>query len=168
MSRVFSFRDLQRIPELSKFREVELLHPSLDPLVNCYLVELGFDPNKPIQYRAAKHRDLSGKVAVGFMAVGEINPYSAFVKSSLCSLSERLIAAWHTDPELARDMATLMGSSLQAESSAIEEDDTFPEELVEPDYDEVVVELLNLENIKYNIRGSPYAEDGSLKLPRLE
>jgi len=167
MSRVFSFRDLRLIPELSKYRELDLLHPRLDPLVNKYLGQLGFDMDYAILYVPAKHRDMQGNVGVGFRAVGEISINRSFINSSMCSLIERLIAASYTDPSLTRELCQLMGNSISfknTEGESMDESD-FPDELIEPDYDEVTREILMLENLRDSIRGPMHDEAGSLKLP---
>lgn len=167
MARVFSFRDLKLIPELSKYNEVELLHPVLDTRVNKYLAQLGFNMNAPIEYIPAKHRDIQGKVAVGFRAVGEITQDREFINSHLCSVTERMMAAHQQDPGLAKEMASLMGSSCSFVSQfhPEEEDMHFPAELVERDCDDVGNQIRELEAIRDAIRGVRREEDGSLCRP---
>lgn len=168
MSRVFSFRDLQRIPALSSLTEIQLLAIERDDLVNQYLGQLGFDLNKAILYVPAKHRDLAGKVAIGYRAVGDIDPHDReFLNSSLCLPIERLVAASKTDLSLTRELAKLMGSTVELKDDhAVEDDDGYPDELIEEDCDSVQEEILMLENIRDMIRGSPYNEHGALKTPR--
>lgn len=168
MSRVFSFRDLQRIPALSGLSEIQMLAIERDDLINQYLSTLGFDTTKAILYVPAKHRDLSGKVAVGYRAVGEIDPHNrTYLNSSVAAPIERLIAASKTDMSLTRELAKLMGSNIELkDDGATEEDDSYPPELIEEDHEEVSEEILNLENIRDMIRGSPYNEYGALKTPQ--
>lgn len=167
MSRVFSFRDLQRIPALSGLTEIQLLAIERDDLVNQYLGQLGFDLRKAVFYVPAKHRDLSGKVGIGFRAVGDIDPHDReFLNSSLCLPIERLVAASKYDLSLTRELAKLMGSTVELKDDyATEEDDGFPEELIEEDCENVREEILMLENIRDMIRGSPYNDHGALKTP---
>lgn len=166
MSRIFSFRDLRRIPTLSNYNEIQLLHPAMDAVINNCLEQLGFSLNHAIQYIPANHRDLSGKVEVGFRAVGEISQNREFINSHLCTMTERLVAAAQVDPSLTRELCTLMGNSLNISGEdAGEESSDFPDELVEPDYKNVVDQIAALERIRDEIRGTAYAEDGSLKLP---
>src|ERR1700741_2477056 len=123
MSRVFSFRDLQRIPALSGLTETQLLAIERDDLINSYLAQLGFDTNKAILYVPAKHRDLAGKAAMGYRAVGEIDPHNrTFLNSSLCLPIERLIAASKTDMSLTRELAKLMGSNVDLRDDGVEEE----------------------------------------------
>lgn len=168
MSRVFSFRDLRVIPALSKCNEIQLLHPSMDALVNSCLEQLGFDLKRPIQYLPSKHRDLQGKVAVGFRAVGEIAADDRnYITSKMCTLTERLVASASRDPSLARELCNLMGNSINLSDSdgGLGDDEGFPEELVEADHDNIAEEIRNLENLRDQIRGSQYDEAGALKLP---
>jgi hypothetical protein len=168
LSRVFSFRDLLLIPELKGYNEIELLDPKLDPLVNKYLGQLGFDLDYPIAYEPANHRDMQGKTGVGFRAVGEISINRAWINSPLCDATERMIAAAHTDIGLARELAALMGNSItfkDAELDGTPDEKEFPESQTEPDYEEKRAEIKQLEAIRDAIRGNAYNEDGSMKLP---
>jgi hypothetical protein len=170
MSRVFSFRDLLRIPEFSGMNEIMLLHPHMDPAVNRALGELGFSLNHAIIYEASNHRDLSGKVAVGFRAVGEIAVNHEFITSPLATITDRMIAAYNKDPGLAKELAALMGNSITFKDHDYEgeaNEDDFPDCLVEADYESKTQEIRELENIRDAIRGNPYDEFGSRKLPRL-
>jgi hypothetical protein len=165
--RTFSFRDLLRIPVLSKHNEVYLLHPVMDRTMFNILSQLGFDMARPIQYVPTKHRDLGKKVAVGFQAVGYVTQDRAFLKSPLCTIEERLIAASYVDMSLARELATLMGSSSAFNSmpTGDTEDPDFPPELIEPDYEDVKRQILSLEKIRDQIRPNQYNEYGALKSP---
>jgi hypothetical protein len=170
LSRSFSFRDLLLIPALSRYNEIELLHPVLDPLVNSYLGQLGFNMGCAIQYIPSKHRDMQDNVAVGFRACGEISTDRDFINSPLCSITERMIAAYQVDPGLAKELANLMGNSISFKDTEYDgdtEEEDFPEELVEADYEDVANQIRELEKIRDQIRGYPYDEYGSLKLPRM-
>lgn len=166
MSRVFSFRDLLRIPALSELNEIQLLHPAMDTIVNGFLSQLGFDLNQAILYVPAKHRDLQGKVSVGFRAVGEISDDRGFLTSKLCTITERLLAAANQDPSLCRELCQLMGNSINlGDGGDGSESEDYPDEMVEPDYDSISSEIRNLENLRDQIRGTPHDEAGALKLP---
>lgn len=166
MSRVFSFRDLLRIPALSEYNEIQLLHPEMDMTVNIFLRQLGFDLNHAILYVPAQHRDLSGKVAIGFRAVGEISDNREFLTSRLCTITERLVAAARKDPSLCRELCQMMGNSINlSDGDSPGDGETYPDELVEETFDSVATEIRNLENIRDTIRGTPYDEAGALKLP---
>lgn len=166
MSRVFSFRDLLLIPALAKFNEIQLLHPAMDETVNSFLVQLGFDLNHAILYVPAKHRDLQGKVAIGFRAVGEISDDRTFLTSRLCTITERLVAAAAKDPSLCRELCQLMGNSINlSDGDGPNDENNYPDDLVESDFDNVASEIRNLEKLRDQIRGTPYDEAGALKLP---
>jgi hypothetical protein len=165
MSRVFSFRDLQLIPELSEYNEIELLHPSMDDLVNSFLSQLGFNIHQSVLYVPALHRDMQGNVGVGFRAVGSITTSREFLNSKLCSPIERLIAASTYDMSLTKELSKLMGSSVSLFTRADGEDPDFPEELVEPDCEDISNQIAMLEALRDDIRGTPYNEWGALKTP---
>lgn len=166
MSRVLSFRDLRLIPELSEFTEVEMLSISRDGLMLEALELLGFDTRAPILYVPSKHRDLQGVVAVGFRAIGEINNDAAYRNSRCCPLIERLLWAAKKDPSLARELAKMIGHSVNLDSDAIEEEfPDFPEEDIEPDFEMVVNQLAALTFLRDTLRGSPYNDQGNLKTP---
>lgn len=165
-SRVFSFSDLRLIPELSIYSELALLYPQRDPLVNKYLGKLGFDITQAIQYIPAKHRNMQGKVVIGYRAVGIISQDREFINSPLCSTIERLIAASRSDMSLTRELAKLMGSNVQLkDDDAMEVDENYPEEWLEPDHEEVFKRIQTLEQIRDRIRGSQYNVYGALKKP---
>ena len=161
-----SFRDLKLIPGLSQFTEVELLSVTRDALVNNALGQLGFNLRAPILYVPSKHRDMQGNVGVGFRAVGHINNDHAYLNSSCCPMIERLIWASLKDPSLARELAKMMGHSVNLDDNAIEQEDPFYEEEMEDDFEMVSAQLLALTKLRDVMRGSPYNEQGLLKTPK--
>lgn len=173
MSRVISFRDLiSTVPWLQCYTEIEMLDLTMDGLVNQALGELGFNLHNAILYVPAKHRDLAGKVGIGFRAVGEINQDRAFLNSHLCLPIERLVAASQYDMSLTKELAKLMGTTTaDLRDTAIMDmtqydDDRPASEYEESDADQVALEVLNLEKIRDEIRGHKYNEWGALKCPR--
>lgn len=166
MSRVFSFRDLKLIPELSQYSEIEMLHPILDETINKYLSQVGFDIEAGVIYVPAKHRDLQGNVGVGFRATGTVTTDPGWFNNPLCDSTERLIAAVRTDISLAKELCRMLGHSVDLTSNDIfSEDPNFPTELEEDDYEEVSNQIKQLEEIRDFLRGSPYNEFGAIKSP---
>lgn len=105
--RNISLRDLKLADSLAHLNEVEMIHPSNDALVNSVLESIGFNTKQGVQYVASLHRDMQGKAAVGFQAIGEYNvdpKYRGFIDTI-----DRVIVAGLTDISLAKDMAELMG-----------------------------------------------------------
>lgn len=171
MSRVISFRDLRLIGELSQYNEIELLHPNQDAQVNYYLEQLGFNTAVGVLYVPNIHRDLQGKVALGFRAVGEINPASPYIDSPLCTLIERILAAAVKDISMAKEMSMMLGNSINFAIQGADElydqnQEEFPLELVEPDFEEVTDQIKFLEGVRDQLRGSCYNEYGNLKTPK--
>lgn len=169
MSRVISFRDLRLIEGLTKYNEIELLHPDRDDEINKNLEELGFSTNFGVVYVPSKHRDLQGNVGVGFQAVGEIATQSEYLHSSLCPLIERILAASKCDMSLAREMAAMLGSSVNISAQdgiePVDDEEEFPNEYIEEDYDSVREQIAALAAIRDTIRGSIYNEYGNIRLP---
>jgi hypothetical protein len=147
--------------------EIEMLHPDNDKAMALVLSKIGFDVEYPIQYLPSKHRDMNNKVAVGFMACGDISINRAFVNSYLCSTVERMIAASYVDPSLTRELGALMGHHVNYRS--LLDDDTewagdeMPEDMLEPDFEEVGRQIATLAEIRDSLRGSQYNESGDLK-----
>lgn len=163
MSRVISFRDLQRVPALSKLSETELLKIENDDLVNSALVQLGFDIAQAIYYTPSKHRDLAGDVAVGYRAVGELSGDREYMRSRLCPLIERLIWASQRDPSLAKELNNMMGGGVNLDEDALTDSGEYLDEDIEPDYEIVSAQLRALEDIRDSIRGCAFNEQGNLK-----
>lgn len=102
-----SLRDLKLADTLSHLNEIEMIHPENDALVHEVLRQIGFDTRQGIEYIPSYHRDMTGKAAVGFQAVGEykVDPkYNKFI-----DITDRVVVAGMTDINLAKDMAELMG-----------------------------------------------------------
>jgi hypothetical protein len=168
MSRVISFRDLMLCTSLSHIKnEVELLNIENDVLVAEILDKVGFDVDYPVLYVPSKHRDMQNKIAVGFMAVGEISLNRAFTSSYLCSATERLIAACHIDPSLTIELGRLAGSHVNYKSMLEDESefdgDELPEEMLEPDRYAVAQQIKQLTELRDLIRGDFRNESGDLK-----
>lgn len=166
MSRVLSFRDLQRIPALAKYTESELLGIEMDEKINKCLAALGFDVRQPILYVPTIHRDMAGKVAMGFRAVGEIDPYNReYLNSRVADPVEWLIASSKTDMSLARELSQMMGAGICWSDDNGTENDDFPDELIEESFGADASAILILERMRDQVRGTPYNEAGALKTP---
>jgi len=168
MSRTISFRDLMLCEELAHIKnEVELLHTSNDDLMRSLLSKIGFDVDYPVAYIPSKHRDMQNKIAVGFMAVGDISLNREFINSPMCSVTERMVAASYTDPSLTRELSNLMGNQVNLKTLMSDESEYDGEELaddmLEPDREFVSAQIKVLESIRDDIRGSMYNDAGDLK-----
>lgn len=169
MSRTVSFRDLLVCEELAHIKnEVELVHPANDALMESILRKVGFDVDYPVVYVPSKHRDMQNKVAVGFQAVGEISINRDFINSPMCSVTERMVAASYSDRSLTRELAQL--SAGQVSYKAItddadygDEEDDFPNECIEEDYEYVSSQIKQLEQLRDTLRGTMFNEAGDLK-----
>lgn len=165
MSRVLSMRDILKIPELSKYNEVELINPDMDKILKPWLWQLGYDTEYEWEYIPSKHRDLTGKVAIGFQVSGEISLRREFINSPMCNTTERIAATGYHDPSLTRELSSMQGSKVDynhlSEVDGDEEDefgDTLvlkgpDKEGVEEDYEWVSLQIRQLEVLRDTIRG---------------
>lgn len=136
-----------------------------DALVNQALVQLGFNINVPILYVPSQHRDLSGAVAVGFRAVGEISSDPAYLNSRLCPMIERLIWAAQKDPSLARELSRMTGHNVTLGEEVTDEANDFPDSDIEPNYEITQMQIEALTFYRDEVRGTPYNDQGNLKTP---
>jgi hypothetical protein len=151
-----SFRDLQLADELKHLNEIEMLHEDNDLVMSVVLLQCGFDINKPIRYIPSKHRDLRGKIAVGFQACGEVSLSENLRHSPVMDITDRMIATAYTDPSLTREMASMMGNTVNYKALLEQEDIPEDEEYDEPpeeDYEWVTSQIKQLEDIRKQIRG---------------
>ena len=167
MSRTISFRDLKVVPELQGFNEIEMLHPKMDGIIYNILDNIGFDVQYAVQYFAANHRDLKGKVAVGFMATGEININRKHMNAVYTDNMTRLAASSYTDRSLTVELANLSGTVLDFKAfneAGIEEGGKeLYEGLIEENWKEVKAEINMLNGLRDRIRGPLYNAAGSPK-----
>lgn len=168
MSRTISFSDLMLASSLSHIKnEIEMLHIDNDEAVSKVLEQIGFDIEYPVSYIPLKHRSMQNKVAVGFMAVGEISLNKSYINSKLCTLTERMIAACYTDPSLTKELSNLMGMRanfrLLLENGKDGSSEDLPEHMLEPDRESVSQQIKALENVRDMIRGSLYNDRGEAK-----
>lgn len=168
--RTCSFRDLLVCEELSHIKnEISLLHPSNDGVMERILGAIGFDVAYPIAYIPSKHRDMQGKVAVGYVAVGEISCNRNFINGKLSTTEDRIIAAGYQDISLARELASLSGQSrsfaefVEVEAADEESVNYDSANEVEPDYTFVESQIKQLAEIRDTIRGSMYNSWGEVK-----
>ncbi len=169
MSRVISFRDLQRIPTLRTYKEDAMIRPEMDPIMFRYLAELGFSLEHPIEYIASIHRDCAGHVAIGYQAVGEIVPSKSkhpYLRHTTCPLAERIQAVAKDDMSLAFELARMAGRMVIVDNGASEEDATYPDDWIEPTFKENSEKLKALTERSNNVRKIRYNENGSAKTPK--
>ena len=162
-----SFRDLQLCSRFKGLNEISMLALSNDDNMSWALAQLGFDVEYPISYIPRKHRDSANKVALGFMAVGEINLNSSYIDSPMCTLTERMIAAAYTDPSLTRELSSLMGMRVNfralLDSGSERGGENLPDDMLEPDHQYIADQIVFLETVRDGIRGNPYNDRGEFK-----
>jgi hypothetical protein len=160
--KTISFRDLQLAEELKHLNEIQMLHRSNDDLMKSVLEKCGFDTDYETEYIPSKHRDMQGKVAIGYQAVGDISINRKTLNSCVSDITDRMVAASYQDPSLTRELASMMGNTVNYKS-LLEAEDSFDEieseAPVEEDYEWTVAQIKQLEMIRDQIRGSNENKD---------
>lgn len=168
MDKCISFTDLKLISQLSHMSEIEMLSIENDNIMLYYLDKLGVDVQYPTMYLPSRHRNMQGKVVVGFRACGEIQHNRAFTKSDYCLPMERVAITGQYDRSLTQELASLSGTTLNHD--AFHEDqiddsanDPYLDEYVEASWKATEREIKVLEELRDFIRGPLYNEAGSPK-----
>ena len=158
-----SFQDLLLATTLSSYRELDLLHPSMDDKVADVLKQCGVDINKPVLYTPCKHRTLRNKVVLGFVASGDLSLKDQY--RHLFDVTERIAVAATTDIYLARDMIKMSHTPLITDVERVSDREEDPLDRVEEedDYHEVLANIKQLEELRDSLRGSCFNESGGLK-----
>lgn len=157
-----SVSDLQLIPELSHLRMMDFINPAHTELIAPFLRTIGFDMDYPIIFQASQHRNLQGKIIIGYQLVGEVECNQAFLNSPWATAEDRMIAAGYRDLSLAQELANSMtlgmGYGSDDEGEPV---DGFPADLTSPDEQVVLAQIKQLNDILLAVRGNPYKQDGS-------
>jgi len=159
MCKVVSLRDLRSFPELSAYKEVELINPNMDAVIKPFLHMMGIDTDYAVEYTANNHRDLNDKTGVGYRIVGEVRCDREFIHSPWCDLVDRLTVAGFHDPSLTKELSEMTNRTVDLAIFS-EEDDTsyvdvdFTSELVEKDYIEISSVLHLMRKELLDIRGN--------------
>lgn len=170
--KAISVYDLKLIPELKHLTYFDMVHPDNDKIVNPFLAEMGFDLDYPLIYTVSQHRTLQNTVEIGYVIRGEVNISRAHLMGPWATLYDRMVAAAYTDPSLCVALCQQMNTSLdytafssRGSNSPGTPSENFPEELCNPNEGEILAQIRELEELLFQIRGSQYKEDGSLKMP---
>jgi hypothetical protein len=167
MTKVVSFRDILLAEELAHIKnEIELLDIKNDDIVKKVLKQLAFDCEYGVAYIPTKHRDMRGKIAIGFQCVGEVTLNRDLLNSSVCDATDRLVATSHRDVGFAKELASMMGAQVDLsrddDAEYVPEED-FDESQVEDDYEFVLKQIKQLEEVRDMVRGSMYNAAGDVK-----
>lgn len=172
MSLSISFTDLELITALQHMSETAMLSIENDEAISNQLYTIGFDTSKPVCYLPGQHRNLQGKIVIGFRAVGEVRRDREFKNSFMASMVDRLTIVAYEDVSLMKQLAELTVKSRNFlayggdEHYEAQKNDTtwFPSDQLEPDWKEVSEQIRELEMLRDRIRGPMNSEEsGGLK-----
>lgn len=166
-SRTLSFRDILKASWLQGLNEIQLLDIARDVDVYRVLEETGFDIDYPVEYYGAQHRDLTGKVAIGLVACGEVSCNRKHLNSAYSSTEDLLIASSFIDPSLTKELANLRGLSRSYEQDhSLEVESGVGQATANYTADEdtgIAAQIAQLNDLVELIRGPKYNSAGSLK-----
>ena len=149
MSRNLSLRDVKRIPGWEDIPELAIVQPEMDAKMAGVFLAFGFDLSRPITYHAAKHRDLSGHIALGIYAIGELNKNAFwYINHPICSDIERMMCSkcMVSMAELRRILRGMLNPRITTSSAPY-----FPSDY-EPDHLQVAEEIRKLEEAIHQAR----------------
>ena len=155
------------------YNELQLLSPHMDSEVNKVLEAIGVDIEFPVEYFPAVHRDLSGKVALGFLARGDVNINRKHLTGPCGDIETLIIASAYTDTSLTESLCELSVKS--PDYSALVDAGvipqypemflTMPSSALEENWHDVEKQIEELIKVRDQIRGPAYNSSGSLKMP---
>ena len=158
-----SVSDLQLIPELSHLGEAKMISLENELLVSKYLYQLGLDTQQGYKVVALKHRNLQGKVVVGYKYSGEIRTDKGFRDSPFCTFIDRICMAHKGDVGLATELLGMLRVTGSGYGHSFTKPEDLPPELQEDDFKDTLSMLESLEQFALALRGDCYTEYGNLK-----
>lgn len=156
-----SVTDLVLIPELSHLRTLDFIDPKNAELIAPWLKLVGIDLDYPVQFIASQHRNLQGKVVISYQIVGEIEQNESFLRSPFATAEDRLIAAGYRDLSLAQEMANSMTVSMRYGDEEAN-NEGFPADQANPDEQDILTQIKQLNDMLDIVRGSQHKSDGNL------
>lgn len=156
MIKAVGFRDVLFVLEnfgYEKITERELLNPAWDEKVKSILWDLGIDTRFEFNVRANNYRDLNDKSGVGFRYVGEMRQDKAWTSGKGCSFMERISIISDTDSGFARELAEMVGSSVDFTEEALVHEENLPKADIEETYETEALQIEVLNQMVEEVRG---------------
>lgn len=158
MSKVVSMRDFLRIPAFYGYREIDLIHPSMDEVLKPYAAFFGIDVEYPVEYLVNNHRDLFNQTGIGYRMVGSIRCDREFINSPMSDITDRIAVSGYSDPSLTRELGMLVNRTIDfgafAEAGDEVADEDYADCDIEEDFDQSTATMKTLQNILIQIRGT--------------
>jgi hypothetical protein len=160
-----SVSDILRVDEFKELNELELIQIKNDERVLNQARTAGLDVTSGYHYFAAKHKNLRGKVVVGYVLSGDLRSDKSFRDSIACTPELLTLCHLSKDVSLHQEMQKLSGGSFAYGKTAEDDadNDRESESLYEPDYKEVENQINLLNKIAYDIRGTYTGANGGVK-----
>jgi hypothetical protein len=160
-----SCSDILKLDDFAGMNEIQLIHPDNDEKVLNHARTAGMDICGGYEYSASQHKNMAGKVVVGYRLIGELTNTPTFRSSPFCTSEIRTLSHLRRDVSLTQEMVKLSGGCFSYGKSVEEdaESDREYESMYEPNW-QVLEQQINLLNqIAVDIRGTPYGANGGLK-----
>jgi hypothetical protein len=162
---VLSVSDLLKLNDFAGMNEVQLIHPDNDEKVLNHARTAGMDITGGYEYSASQHKNMAGKIVVGYRLIGELTNTPSFRASPFCTSEVRTLSHLRRDVSLTQEMVKLSGGCFSYGKNVEEdaESDREYESMYEENW-QVLEQQINLLNqIAKEIRGTPYGANGGLK-----
>jgi hypothetical protein len=162
---VLSVSDLLKLNDFAGMNEVQLIHPDNDEKVLNHARTAGMDITGGYEYSASQHKNMAGKVVVGYRLIGELTNAPSFRASPFCTSEVRTLSHLRRDVSLTQEMVKLSGGCFSYGKSVEEdaESDREYESMYEPNW-QVLEQQINLLNqIAVDVRGSSMGANGGMK-----
>ncbi len=160
-----SVSDLLKLGDFAGMNEVSLIHPKNDEKVLNHARTAGMDVTGGYCYEASQHKNMFGKVVVGYRLIGELTNTPSFRSSPFCTPEVRTLSHLRRDVSLTQEMVKLSGGCFSYGKSV--EDDAESDREYESMYEEnwqVLEQQINLLNqIAIDVRGSSMGANGGMK-----
>jgi len=162
---VISCSDLLKLGDFAGMNEVSLIHPKNDEKVLNHARTAGMDITGGYEYQASQHKNMFGKVVVGYRLIGELTNTPSFRSSPFCTPEIRTLSHLRRDVSLTQEMVKLSGGCFSYGKNAEDdaEDTREYESLYEPNWQALEKEIAMLNQLAFDIRGTPYGANGGLK-----
>lgn len=165
MNKVISCSDLLLADSFKGWTQFDLVDLRNINAVNAVLSELGFDTNKPIFVYAANHRNMQGRVQVGYLFVGNLLPTRENINGAYATIHDTYAAYSETDEDFYKEIMALSTCSPSYSVDAAL-DDKIPERVDQEQRVEeqrILSEIKQLEEILKLARGDQRKDDGTIK-----
>lgn len=162
---VLSCSDLLKLGDFAGMNEVSLIHPENDEKVLNHARTAGMDICGGYAYEASQHKNMFGKVVVGYRLIGELRSDAAFRSNPFYTTEVGTLSHLRRDVSLTQEMVKLSGGNFSYGKNVEEdaESEREYESMYEENWQAIECEITVLNQLAFDTRGSSYGANGGLK-----